>query len=146
MNYNDKKLNNYQFVSIVASVAGQPRYYFPDLPNLREVFTTNIVAYDNTVMQYNPDGLSLANSAANLCFLTLVVGNEEVISKIDLATLKPLYTGQTTARYNNPGGNFAIPPTVFDYSKSYIEVYNPGTIIANTCFCFGIYFDYKINK
>lgn len=142
MNYNQKNIANFQFVSVIASVAGQPRYYFPDLPNLRDVFTTCIVAYDNTTFQYNPDGISLASNAANTCFLTLVVGNNEVISKIDLATLKPIYTGQTTARFNNPTGNFAIPPTMFDYSKSYVEVYNPSTVTANTCFCFGVYYEY----
>lgn len=140
MNYNQRTLVNYQFVSVLISSSGQPRYYFPDLPNLRDVITTNIVAYNPAIMATDPNGLSLSSAASANCFLTLTVGNNEVISKLDLPSLTPIASG--TGSYSSFNGNFALQPTIFDYSKSYVEVYNPSTLIANNVFCFGIYYEY----
>jgi len=133
-----RKISNYQFVSVQATSVAS-RYYFPDLPNLREVITTGIVCYQSGVSPKDRDGFNCSDQILN-SYVTFVTGNEEFISKIDLATL---FSIAAEGKYH-PNGLFSINPTKIDFSKSYVEC-SGGAPTFPCCWQFGIFYEYPGN-
>ena len=131
------KIPNYQFVTIQADVQ-QNRYYFPDLPNLRDVLTVKIVAYNNNVMLKDINNVNVVDYQIfeNSTF-TLYSKGREFLQKVDLMLFNTL---NTLNAYSNQNGTVGMQPVEIDFSKSYIE--NLGTIPGAFpySYCFGIYY------
>lgn len=140
MIFNYNKTYNYQFVSIVIPSASSSRIYFPDLPNLRDVYTTDIVMYQYTQFTQDPNGLTVSSFSGNGTYVTLVEGNIERFQQIDGTTLNPI--GGRPDVWNNVDGMLSIKPTKFDYSKSYIQFISGFTPTANNVVTFGIHYLY----
>lgn len=140
MIFNYNKVYNYQFVSVVIPTTNNSRVYFPDLPNLREVYTIGISMYSYYNFTQDPSGLTISSLAGNGAFVTLVEGSTEKFQQLDGCTLNPIAGRPDT--WSDVGGMFSIAPTKFDYSKSYIQFYNGFAPVANTVIPFGIYYLY----
>ena len=140
MIFNYNKVYNYQFVSIVIPSTANTRIYFPDLPNLRDVYTIGISAYSYYNFTQDPNGLTISGFAGNATFITLVEGSTERFQQLDGSSLSPI--GGRVDTWSDNGGVFSIKPTKFDFSKSYIQFYNGFSPVANTVIPLGIYYLY----
>lgn len=140
MIFNYNKVYNYQFVSIVIPSTTSTRIYFPDLPNLRDVYTIGISSYSSTIITQDPGGLTISAFAGNNAFLTLVEGSTERFQQLDVASLSSIGNGVST--WANSDGSLSLKPTKFDYSKSYLQFTSSFGMVANTVIPFGIYYLY----
>lgn len=140
MIFNYNRVYNYQFVSVVISNSTATRIYFPDLPNLRDVYTIGISMYNATIFAQDPNGLTISSFAGANTYVTLVESNIERFQQIDGSQMCPI-AGRPD-NYNNVEGMMSIKPTKFDYSKSYIQFINGFSPVANTVIPFGIYYLY----
>jgi hypothetical protein len=133
------RIQNYQFVSIAATSA-QDRYYFPDLPNLRNVITHRIVSYHVGHFTNDINNQPMVTQAVfNSSFLTINSNGTEVIQKLDLACFNTVVTKNA---YANQNGVFELQPMMIDFSKSYVTI-GQGTILVPTfpyVYAFGIYY------
>ena len=138
MTYNTKPFENYQFVSIqMQSVQG--RYYFPDLPNLRDVYTTALVYYPPNISYRDVNGFTPATNYQS-CYLTLNSNGEEFVQKLGLINLIPFVQYAT----QNPQGYTTFPNVKIQYEKSYVEVAYGGTAPTfPSCYQFGVYYSKK---
>lgn len=140
MIFNYNKVYNYQFVSVVIPSTTSTRIYFPDLPNLRDVYTVGISMYSSTVISQDPSGLTISAFSGNNTFVTLVENNIERFQQLEGACLSSL--GGGVSSWANSDGSLSIKPTKFDYSKSYIQFTASFGLVANTVIPFGIYYLY----
>ena len=140
MTFNYNSVYNYQFVSVVIPSATNTRIFFPDLPNLRNVYTIGITMYTYNQFAVDPNGMTVNIASGANSYVTLVEGNIERFQQIDGATLNPI--GGIPDNYNNVEGMLSIKPCIFDYSKSYVQFINGFTPVANTVIPFGIYYLY----
>lgn len=121
----ENKIANYQLVRIQINSA-QSRYYFPDLPNLRDAITTNIISYNEKNFTTDINGIAnVPPQVYHSSFLTLYAAGMEFIQKADVSSLCPI--GGNNVFYNEQG-TFNIKPTNIDFSKSYIEIANLSAI------------------
>jgi hypothetical protein len=132
------KIPNYQFVTVQADVS-QNRYYFPDLPNLRDVLTVKIVSYNDRNFRDDINNIPVVDIDVyrNSTF-TLYSKGSEFLQKIDLMLFNTISTQNL---YCNQNGTVGLKPIEIDFSKSYIE--NLGTVPAlgyPYSYCFGIYY------
>jgi len=136
-------IKNYQFVTIQINQSNAVnRQYFPDLPNLRDVYTTSIVCY--TATQFAKDinnVLPVSYDNLNKCYLTLNVDGVEVIQNIDLKFLQPQSANNISY---NASGVLPLAPVKIDYQKSYVNIASGQNTGSTTpfSFCFGIYYFY----
>jgi len=140
MNYNNKVIDLYQFISIpITAAAG--KYFFPDLPNLRNVNTYGFASYNPTIITTDNTGVSLDTNYTRV-FVTLVTDNEEFIQKMDLSAFTAI-AGDTG--YYNPSGMFQIDNKKISFAKSYVEyAFGTAAIGYPRVLCFGVY--YSENK
>lgn len=132
------KIPNYQFVTVQADVQ-QNRYYFPDLPNLRDVLTVKIVAYNNKLFTKDINNVNVISPIdfENSTF-TLYSKGREFLQKVDLMLFNTILT---QAAYSNQNGTVGLQPVEIDFSKSYIEILGGGGPLSFPfSFCFGIYY------
>jgi len=142
MQSSNRTYGNYQLVSVQVQTVGS-RYYFPDLPQLRKVYTVGINNYNRFGSYTDKDGfvVSVMNSYA---LLTLVSNGEEVFRQIDCNKLVNISKNQS---YSSHQGVFSIEPMVIDYSKSFVEI-SPAYGVhaaAPFCFLFGVFYEYPQN-
>jgi len=131
-----KKAYNYQFVSIPV-LAFQQAYYFPDLPNLRKAKIQRMHVYFKNVLNKDINGVGTVNWINAIGFyLTLVRGNEEIISKLDLGQLSPFLVKSTPMKY---GEELYFDNLEIDFSKSKVET-AANFFSVTTCLCFGIFY------
>lgn len=135
-------ISNFQLVNIIVPAAGT-KYFFPDLPNLRNAYVSKISIYDYTYMQRDQNNVSLYPAPQLSLFLTLVRDNDEVYQRIPLSLLNSIWW--------HPSAGYAYVPTnagldfdfqQFNFSKSYVE-YTNWYAIAPTpgqSICFGIFY------
>lgn len=132
------KIPNYQFVTVQCDVT-QNRYLFPDLPNLRDVLTVKIMAYNdkNFTRDINNVPVVDTNVFLNSTF-TLYSKGREFLQKVDLMLFNTIATSNL---YSNQNGTVGLQPVEIDFSKSYIE--NLGSSPSAGfpySYCFGIYY------
>lgn len=135
---NTKKTANYQFVSVQINGL-QNRYYFPDLPNLRNVRTHKIVAYNTR--NFTVDINNVANVTTGIfqsSYVTLYANGFEFIQKMDLISLSTL---QGYNVYSNQNGSIALAPVEIDFSKCYIELTKTTPLSYPFSFTFGVYYN-----
>jgi len=111
------------------------------LPNLRNVQTLGIIAYHAGVFDKDNNGVSLVTTSQFLqSYLTLTVGNDEVIQNIDLQCLNPI-TGNNVPY--NTSGIIPLNGQRFDFSKSYVTIGQGYTVQGDPVpysYPFGIYY------
>ena len=126
---------DYQFVSIgVLAVAN--KYYFPDLPNLRQVKVRKISVYTVSALTLDINSVGVA-TVANIgnSFITLNKGNDEIVRQMPLELLNSF---QSDSNYYNNTGGITLDNLIFDFSKSYIEM--SVAITPPRSLCFGIFY------
>ena len=143
MIYNTTPLYNYQFVSLqVNSVAA--RYYFPDLPNLRDVKTYCISTYNANYLPLDINSVPVVNQAdMKNAFITLYANNREMYQRLDLIYFcTMLQYNNFTNSVGSWSGSLPIDYLKIDYSKSFIEFSSGYTPTTGTPFVFpfGIYY------
>ncbi len=136
------KTLNFEFVSLKV-LAANSKYYFPDLPNLRNVkiqrinfYTPNILKTDlNKVL--NMGGVS--NNIFDGChFLTLNKGGTEIVKNLEAVKLTP-FSGNNTPYALQ--GSLLFDNVEVDFSQSYMEVaLNTPAIAFPYSYCFGIFY------
>lgn len=136
-------IKNYQFVTIQINQSNAVnRQYFPDLPNLRDVYTTAIVVYTAGQFLKDINNVSpITTNNYNKCFLTINVDGNEVIQNLDLKHLQPQ---ASNGNAYNASGVLPLAPVKIDYQKSYVNIAsgnNTGSTVPFS-FCFGIYYFY----
>lgn len=133
------KVQNYQFVSIPATAA-QDRYYFPDLPNLREAFVHRIVAYNVSLFSNDINNQPLVTEAVfHSSYLTINVAGTETLQKVDLNMFNTVAAKNSHANFNSI---VELSPVKIDFSKSYVTIAQ-GSILTPVypfVYCFGIYY------
>jgi hypothetical protein len=141
MIFQDYSVYNYQLVTIQVNTANAVgRQYFPDLPNLRNVQTLGIVAYHSNIFAKDNNGVALVGSTQyGYSYLTLTVGNEEVIQNMDLTYFNPIIGNNV--QYN-PFGILPLNGQRFDFSKSYVTIATgqTGSATQPYSYAFGIYY------
>ena len=138
MLYSTKPFENYQFVSIQMQ-ASAGRYYFPDLPNLRQVYTTALIFYTDQISQKDINGFSATTQYPN-AYLTLNANGEEFIQKLELITFNTMYSNLV----QNMSGLVTLPNVQIQYQKSYVEMaYGATAPTFPSCFQFGVYYSRK---
>ena len=140
MLFNYNKVYNYQYVGVVIPSTSNTRIYFPDLPNLRDLYTIGISCYNASVFATDPSGLTISSFGNNDTFITLVENNIERFMALDTSTLNPI--AGRSGNYSNVEGMLSIKPTKFDYSKSYLQFTSSFSPVANTVIPVGIYYLY----
>lgn len=139
----ENAIKNYQFVTIqVNQQNAVNRLYFPDLPNLRDVYTTNIEIYNLGAFFKDVNNVQPVSIAGfQKSYLTINVDGNEVIQNLDLRYLSTISTPLISF---NPSGVLPLKPMKIDYQKSYVNVasgQNLGISVPFS-FCFGVYYYY----
>jgi hypothetical protein len=135
----NNKIFNYQFVSLQAN-AVQERYYFPDLPNLRNVNTYRIVAYTDVQFSRDINNVQLVTMQVfNSSYITINSNGVEIIQKLDLNAFSTIVGANM---YSNSNGVFDLKPVNIDFSKSFVQLSNGAGILPAVPFvyAFGIYY------
>lgn len=141
MNVQSYNFDNYQLVNITLQ-AVQPRWYFPDLPNLRTVRTFAISVYNSLSIVTDQNRVpSATNLDMEKAYLTLNIGGDEKYKQLDLMYFSAL---SNVAQYNYALGYFQIDGAIIDFSKSYIEYPIGYTSVTPYpySFSFGIFYSY----
>ena len=139
--YSNYPLFNYINIQIVVNQAiSGGKYYFPDIPQLRDAkiqaisfygggLTPIIADYNNVTVMNNADALR--------SFVTLYSGNKEAIQNLPILKLVNVTVGT-----GNADGLFTIDNLKVDFSKSYVNFasgYTPTTPL-NFSIMFGVYY------
>lgn len=130
-----RKLDNYQLITLLIQQP-QSRYFFPDLPNLRDAKVYYMTFYTRYVMRSDVNGTS-SGLLSTGAFLTLVRGNDEFVKQMDLHNLAAL---KSVGVNSNVNGGLAISPTQINFSKSYVELSPalvPGSVFS---YSFGVWY------
>lgn len=143
MLYNTTPLYNYQFVSLQINSI-QSRYYFPDLPNLRDVKTYSIQTYNSDFLPKDINNVPTINPTDwSTAFITLYAENREKFQRLDLQYFCTIvgYNPLSNAR-GSYGGALPLDYLKIDFSKSFIEFPSGYTPTTGTPFVipFGIYY------
>lgn len=135
----NNKIINYQFVSLQAN-AVQERYYFPDLPNLRNVSTYRIIAYTDVQFARDINNVPLVTmSVFSASYITINSGGVEIIQKLDLNLFNTIVSADVNS---NTNGVYDLKPVNIDFSKSYVQLSNGAGLLPVPPFvyAFGIYY------
>lgn len=136
LNFNTPVIN-YQLVQIAANQA-QTRYYFPDLPNLRDVKTYKITAFHSNLISKDINGVNLVSqSDFENSYITIYSNGFEYIQKLGLSALQ---TMTRSNNYKNMNGGIGLNPIQIDFSKSFVEIAPTITPSFPASFVFGIYY------
>lgn len=139
---NNRKMRtqNYEFVSVnVPASSTSQRYYFPDLPNLRDVSLNLIEAYNLQTISVDPNGLTICpDTDFKRSFLVLYANERESIFRIPLIALNRFVPGATYVPGVQNLYEFANQRIV--WSKSYVQLGAAPSVATTFNFCFGIFY------
>ena len=125
MNYDSKRLERYQLVTINVPAGSTVRqWYFPDQPDLRDAIIQHISAYHADLVSLSPQNLTVISSA-DLCnaYMVLNIGEKEDI-KIPLNNFIVLGEPISSPVYN-VNGYIPLADLHIHWSKSYIQFAAP---------------------
>lgn len=133
------KTLDYFKLAFIKVNAAQQRYYFPDLPELRNVRLDSISFYSASMFPVNKEGVPLLNTALNLpVFLTLYSDGRQKVQKLDCSYLNSI------ALSNNFTSNDArinFNGMKVNFSKSYVQYSSASTPQTPPySFLFGIWY------
>jgi hypothetical protein len=154
MTYTQNTLDNYLNVQIVVNNLND-KYYFPDLPQLREAKITGISFYPklSTTTNLDVNNVPLLNiTNAIKSFLTLYSGDVQKVQNLPLMKLKNLWIQETNGggapenfnnnKVGNQEGIFQLNNLIIDFSKSYVSLASNQTITQTlpVSINFGVYY------
>jgi hypothetical protein len=138
--YSTNPLYNYLNVQIILN-DNTNKYYFPDVPQLRDAKIQAMSFYPNTLLTKDYNNVSLldntvSNSDTQNAFLTLYSGNKEAVQNI------PLYKLINLGNSGSVDGIFTIDNLIIDFSKSFVSFPNNYTIAGTfpISVMFGIFY------
>lgn len=113
------------------------RFYFPDLPQLRDAKIQNLQVYTAAGLAASPLTGSALPVLADLkkSFLTLYQGDLQVIYNIPLVALNSLVDGATPYVFELPN----INDISISWTKSYVSL-PTALATTNVAYSFGIYY------
>ena len=136
------RIERFEAVEIsVPSGSTLTRFYFPDLPNLRNAKISAIQVYTAGSITATPLTGSTPVTTADLkkSFLTLYQGDQQLIYSLPLISLNNMVTGATPDPYT-----FELPAInglTISWTKSYISL--PSALATtNVAYSFGVYYNF----
>lgn len=145
MQYNTQPIYNLLQVQItVTNNAAGGKFYFPDLPQLRDAKIYGIVYQPANLLSKDVNNVNLVTIAdTSSCYLTLYSGNKEAIQQLPLVKL--ISYGQNATAGNtfaSADGIFNLNNLIIDFSKSFVQL-GAGVSLTTTLpasFMFSIYY------
>jgi hypothetical protein len=135
--YSTSPLYNYLNVQIIIN-SNSNKYYFPDIPQLREAKLQSISFYSNLVLTTDYNNVSLIdyNSDLKNAYLTLYSGNKEAVQNL------PLWKLCNVGNAGSVDGLYNLDNIVVDFSKSFVSFPQNYTISGAfpISVMFGIYY------
>ena len=134
-------LNRYEAVEIpVASGSAATRFFFPDLPNLRNARIRMIDVYTPGTITATPLTGSTPVTVADLkkTFITLYVGDLQIVYNMPLLTFNNFVNSVVDPYVNIP---INVNGLTISWTKSFVSV---PTALATTsvAYSFGIFYDF----
>ena len=132
------KIKRFEAVEIpVPNGSTLTRFYFPDLPQLRDAKIESIQIYAAGALALSPLTGSALPVLADLkkSFLTLYQGDLQVIYNIPLVALNNISDGSTPYVFELPGVN----DISISWTKSYVSL-PTALATTNVAYSFGIYY------
>jgi hypothetical protein len=123
MNYDNKGVSKYELVEVVipstATVGSQ--YFFPDLPNLKNVKTEKLSAYNSALFALTPENYTpITSQDMKGVFLILNISDTEDI-KMPLSNLVNIGNFSSAGVYFNSNGYIPLADLPIRWSKSYYK-------------------------
>lgn len=134
-------LTRYEAVEIpVPSGSGLTRFFFPDLPNLRNARIRMIDAYTAGTITATPLTGSTPATIGDMqkTTITLYVGDLQIVYNMPLLTFNNFVNSA-----NNPYVNVPINLNglVISWTKSYINL-STAAVTTNVAYSFGVFYDF----
>jgi hypothetical protein len=136
--FTQKTFDSFQLAFIKVNTP-QQRYYFPDLPELRNVQLNSLSFYHYDIFEVNREGVTLyLQNTLRPVFLTLYSEGRERVQKLDCSYLQSIEVSDNYS-YNDSRINFNGMKV--DFSKSYVQ-YATGVTPQTPpySFLFGIFY------
>lgn len=135
--YSTSPLYNYLNVQIIIN-SNNNKYYFPDIPQLRDAKLQSISFYSNLILTRDYNNVPLMDNVGDLdyAYLTLYSGNKEAVQNL------PLWKLCNVGNSGSVDGLFNLDNIIVDFSKSYISFPQNYTIVGAfpISAMFGIYY------
>ena len=133
-------IQRYEAVEIsVPSGSTLTRFYFPDLPNLRNARITTVEVYDPATIGCSPLTGSTVAALTDIkkSFLVLYQGDLQLVYNIPLARLNEVNDATSPHVFQLP----KVATMVVSWVKSYVTMFTAmGT--TNVVFAFGVYYNF----
>lgn len=115
------------------------RFYFPDLPNLRNAMIERLQLYTPGAITASPNTGSTLTTEADLkkSFITLYSGDLQLIYNAPLLTFNSIVSSATPNPYSNMAPD--IDDMVISWTKSYISL-STAAATTNVVYAFGVYY------
>lgn len=127
----------------VASGSGLTRFFFPDLPNLRNARIRKIIAYTPGTISATPLTGSTPATVADMrkTTLTLYVGDLQLVYNLPLVTLNNVVNSASDPYLNVP---IDINGLTISWTKSYINL-SSAAATTGVAYSFGVFYDFGEN-
>ena len=138
------KLQRYESVEVsVPNGSTSTRFYFPDLPNLRNANVTSIVVYTANTLNVTPNTGSTMVAAADMkkSSLTIFSGDTQEFYNIPLLAFNNVSNGTDPFVYELPQiqGDRAGSGIIVSWVKSYISL-PTALATTNVAYAIGVYY------
>lgn len=137
-------LTRYEAVEIpVPSGSGLTRFFFPDLPNLRNAKIRQIECYTAGAISVTPLTGSTPVTTADLrrTTVTLYVGDLQLVYNMPLVHFNNIVTSAADPYQNVP---ININGLTISWTKSYINL-NSALVTTGVAYSFGVIYDFGEN-
>jgi len=132
-----KLIKYVETIEVPTNSTTKTKFYFKEQPNLRNKRILHIHAMKAMYITHSPSNLPLVNSAVfNNAFLVLVSKGKEIINRIPLVILVPLYHGLGAVLFD----------LIIDFPRSYIEIPSIANLSAEETFLFTFYCNDQVKK
>jgi len=131
-------LNRFEAVEIpIPTGSTNSRFYFPDLPQLRNAFIQNLQVYTTATLTATPNTGSTPVAYADLqkSFITLYSGDLQLIYNAPLLAFNNIVASTNAYSFELPN----IQNMIISWTKSYVSLPTaPGT--TGVAYAFGVYY------
>jgi hypothetical protein len=134
-------IKRFESIEIVIPIGSSlTRYYFPDLPNLRNALIDRLVIFPNTAISPSvlTGGYTATYFAIQRTSITLYAGDQQLIYNCPLSSLINIAVNTSDVYYNLP---LEFNGQVISWTKSYISSPYPQDD-NNVVFSFGCFYHF----